>query len=173
MLLESHDLESVITQVGNLRKHVCAEFLESSHLLLFSCHTDMALIDERMRSLARLCILPLVFFERIPYLGAECLCDRVLDGSCHVCRKSFGTAALPLYVKLVENTMLEEHRRKHDLPVSSAERSQGVCLSPLPVVELSYQIDLCRIRSPLTEHPVATAVAVESVVDMVVHALAQ
>ena len=98
MLLESHDLKRIISQFGNLREHICSELLKSSHLLLLCSHTDMALIDKRMLALARLRILPFIFLERIPHLRAECLCVRVLNSPCHICRDALSTAAFPLYI---------------------------------------------------------------------------
>ena len=98
MLLESHDLKRIISQFGNLREHICSELLKSTHLLLLCSHTDMALVDKWMLTLARLRILPFIFLERIPDLCTECLCMRVLDRSCHISRDSFRTTAFPLYI---------------------------------------------------------------------------
>ena len=125
-----------------------------------------------MRALARPGVLPLIW-NRIPYLGTESLGHRVLHGPCHICRESFGTASLPLDVELVEHSVVEEHRREDDLPVSAAQRPHRISLGPLPVVELADKIYLGGVRSPLAEDPVALVVAVHSVVYMVVHALAQ
>ena len=172
MLLESHYLERVISEVGDLRKHVGTELLECSHLLLLRSHADMAFVDQRMLALSRLRILPLVR-NSIPHLGAESLGHRILDSPCGIGRKPFRSASLPLYVKLVEHSVLKEHRRQHDLPVSASERLHGICLCPFPVVELSDQIYLGRIRSPLAEHPVPLVVTVHPIEHMVVHALAQ
>ena len=69
--------------------------------------------------------------------------------------------------------MVQEHGRKHDLPVSASERPEGVSLGTLPVVELTDQIYLGGIRRPLAEHPVALCITVKSVIYMVVHSLAQ
>ena len=97
MLLKGHDLKRIIAEVGNLWKDVQTELLECSHLLLFSCHSDVALIDERMRTLARTLMLPLIWL-RVPYLSAECLGMRILNSSGHICRESLRATAWPLYI---------------------------------------------------------------------------
>ena len=69
--------------------------------------------------------------------------------------------------------MIQEHGRKHNLPVSASERSEGICLRAFPVVELTDQIYLGGIRRPLAEHPVALCITVKSVIYMVIHSPAQ
>ena len=108
MLLKSHDLQCVIAQIRNLRKDIQAEFLECSYLLFFRSHADMALIDQRMLTLARLAVLPLIWL-RIPHLSAECLRMRILDSPGHVCRKPLGTPSRPLYIQFIERAMVKEH----------------------------------------------------------------
>ena len=171
MLLKGHDLKGVISQLGHLRKHILAEFLECTDLLLLRSHADMAFIDKRMRPLSRLSVLPLVGLERIPHLSAECLGVRILYSPGHIGRKPLGSAALPLYVKLVKRAVVKEHGRKHYLPVSASQRLEGISLGTFPVVELSDEIYLRRIRSPLTENPVSLSVTMKSVIHVVVHAL--
>jgi len=173
MLLKSHDLKSVITQVGNLRQDIQTEFLEGADFLLFSRHSYMALVDERMRPLARSLVLPLVRLLRIPHLGTELLGLRILDRTGQISRKSLRSSALPLDEELVKGTVAEEHIVENDLPVAAAYRLQGIGLGAAPVVEVPYQIYLSRIGSPLTEHPVAGRILMKAVIHMVVHALAE
>ena len=108
MFLKRHDLQGIISQVRNLRQDIQTELLKRSDLLLLSRHSDMAFIDKRMRTSARLAMLPLVW-DRIPHLCTECLCMRILHSSGNICRNSLTTTARPLDIKLVQRTMIEEH----------------------------------------------------------------
>ena len=69
--------------------------------------------------------------------------------------------------------MLKEHLREHDFPVSATERLESICLTALPVVEVTDKVYLGGIRSPLTEHPVSLVVTVHTVEHMIVDALGQ
>ena len=95
MLLEGHYLDGVIAEVSYFRKDIKPEFFECSHSFLFGSHSDVAFVDEGMRSLARLRVAPLIRLYRIPYLCAELLGLYVLDGSCDVGRESFRSSTRP------------------------------------------------------------------------------
>ena len=69
--------------------------------------------------------------------------------------------------------MLKKHLREHDFPVSATERLESICLTALPVVEVTDKVYLGCIRSPLTEHPVSLIVTVHTVEYMIVDALGQ
>ena len=97
MFLKGHDLKGVIAKIRDSRKNICAELLECSHLLLLGRHTDMALINERMRTLARSLMLPLIRL-RVPYLRAELFGHRVLNRAGGICRKSLRTSTRPFYI---------------------------------------------------------------------------
>ena len=45
VLLDSHDLHAVITQLIDTRQHITTELLVRVHFLLFGTHADMALVD--------------------------------------------------------------------------------------------------------------------------------
>ena len=45
VLLDSHDLHAVITQLIDTRQHITTELLVRIHFLLFGTHADMALVD--------------------------------------------------------------------------------------------------------------------------------
>ena len=125
-----------------------------------------------MRALARSRITPLIRL-RIPDLRTKLLAYRILHRSCRISRSSFSTTAWPLYVKFVQCAMIQEHSRKRDLPVTAAHRLEGIGLCSLPVVEISYQVYLVGIRSPLAEDPVAFFILMHSVIHMVVYTLGQ
>ena len=69
--------------------------------------------------------------------------------------------------------MVQEHCRKSYLPVSATRRTQCISLAALPVIEVTDEIDLVGIGSPFAEHPVALSILVETIVDMIIHSLAQ
>ena len=108
VLLKSHDLQGIISQVRNLRQDIQTELLKRSDLLLLSRHSDMAFIDKRMRTLSRLSMLPFIRL-RIPHLSAECLCMRILHRPGDICRDSLSTTARPFYIQLVQSAMIKEH----------------------------------------------------------------
>ena len=128
MFLKSHDLDCVISQFGHLRKHVLAKFLECPYLFLFAGHSDMALVNKRMRPLARLAVTPFVRLLRSPYLSAELLGNRVLNGSGSVGRKPLRTSARPLDVELVQRAVIEEHGIQDNFPIAVPDRFEGICL---------------------------------------------
>ena len=173
MLLKSHYLKSIITELSHLRKDIQSELLESTDLLLLRSHTDMALINKRMRSLARLLVLPYIRFHRIPHLSTETLGMRVLHSSGHICRQSFSSTAFPLDVKLEQGSMIKEHVREHYLPVSASYRLECIYITAFPVVELTDDIYLGSIRRPLAEHPVTLIITMQTIIHMIVHTLAQ
>ena len=172
MLLKSHDLKCVISQIRYLRQDIQTEFLECSDLLLFRRHTDMALIDKRMRTFSRLSMLPFIRL-RIPHLSAECLCMRILHRPGYICRDSLSTTARPFYIQLVQSAMIKEHRRQDKFPVTASDRLKGIRLGALPVVELADHIYLGGVRSPLTEHPVARSITMKAIIRMIVHSPAE
>ena len=51
MLLQSHDLQRVVTRLDDARQYILAEFREGSHFLLFGTHADVHLVDERIGNL--------------------------------------------------------------------------------------------------------------------------
>ena len=58
MLLKGHYLDGVIAELLHPRQYILAEFTERSHLRLFRAHTDVALVDQRMRTPESLVMFP-------------------------------------------------------------------------------------------------------------------
>ena len=172
MLLKSHYLYRVIAQVSHLGKHVAPELLKSTDTFLLSGHSDMALIYERMFPFPGLAVFPHIRL-RVPYLGAESLCMRVLDSPGHIGRQSFRPSAGPLNKKLIQSPVRQEHAAKAYLPVARTDRLQSIGLTAAPVVELPNQIQFGSVGSPFAEHPSAVLCLVKSVIHMVVHAMRQ
>ncbi len=153
MLLQSHDLDGVVAEFLNARKDIPAEFLEGAHFLLFSCHADVALVDEGMGALAGMAVLPFVRLFRSPYLGAEHLCDRVLNHAGGVGGDALPAAAGPLYEEFIELSVPQEHLREVYLPVAGAGWLQGIGLRAFPVVEITNEVYLVGVGGIFTEHP--------------------
>ena len=172
MFLKSHYLESIIPEISNLRKDIESEFLECTHLLLLCGHSYMAFVNERMRTPAGPAVLPLIRL-RIPHLGTELLCDRILHGSGRISRDSFRTAARPLDVQLIKRTVVKKHLRQHNLPVTTAKRLQCIRLTAFPVIEITYKVYLCGVRGKLAEHPVTFIILMHAIIDMIVYSFRQ
>ena len=68
MLLDSHDLDAVVTVLDDARQYILLELSIGTYLLGILTHTDMALIDQKRSSLClESLLLPFVRL-RIPYL---------------------------------------------------------------------------------------------------------
>ena len=171
MLLQRHYLQDIVAQGLYPREHRGPELFEGGHLLLLGTHADVAFIDERMRSLARASVLPLIRF-RVPYLGTENLGLRVLNHPGRIRRKPFRTAARPLYPELVQISVMKADFRQPDFPVALSHRFQGITVGALPVVEIPYKVDAARIRCPFAQNPFGSFL-MERVVKMVVDRSAQ
>ena len=154
MLLDSHDLDAVVTVLNDTWQHVFLEFRVGAHLLGILSHSDVALVDEQ-RSGARLegLLLPLVRF-RAPHLCRENLGLLVLNHTVGPCRDSLAFSAFPVHLHLEEVAVLHRLLRHLELPVACALDALGAIFRRfLPVVEVTNQIDVGSIRCPLAEHP--------------------
>ena len=67
--------------------------------------------------------------------------------------------------------MIQEHRRENNLPISASDRLESIGLCAFPVIELTYNVYLGGIWSPLTEHPVAFCITMETIIHVVIHSL--
>ena len=88
----------------------------------------MTFINERIRTFSRLTMPPFIWFFRSPYLSAELLGNRVLNGSGSVGRKPLGTPSGPLDVQLVQRAVIEEHGIQDNFPIAVPDRFEGICL---------------------------------------------
>ena len=133
----------------------------------------MALVNHWMRPFSSSGMLPDIFFSRIPYLGAEDLRLRILDGTGCICGQSLSAASRPFDKKLVEFSMMEEHIGNFKLPITFSNWLQGVCLGFLPIVKLPDEVNLGGVWRPLAEYPRAVIAAMEAVEDVVVDRVLQ
>ena len=96
MLLQGHNLQSIVTKPVHTRENHCAEVIETCNLLLLGTHAYVALIDERGGALASLAMFPFVRCD-IPYLCTENFRIRILDYPGSISGKTFRTTPGPLY----------------------------------------------------------------------------
>ena len=154
MLLDSHNLNAVVTILDDTWQHILLKLSVSTNLLCILRHTDMAFIDkQRCHIWSEGFLLPFIWF-RIPYLCRENLGLVVLYYALCPCRNTLTFSTFPVNFHLEEIAMFHGFLRKLEFPVAGILYSFGTILFVfLPVVEVTYQIDVCSIRSPLTEHP--------------------
>ena len=154
MLLDSHNLNAVVTILDDTWQHILLKFCVSANLLCILCHTDMAFIDEqRCHIWSEGFLLPFIWF-RIPNLSRENLGLVVLYYALCPCRNTLTFTTFPMNFHLEEIAMFHGFLRNFEFPVAGILYSFGTILFGfLPVVEITYQIDVCSIRCPLTEHP--------------------
>ena len=167
MLLDSHDLNGIITVLCNARQHIVLELCICSYFLCILTHADVALVDEQRILLgleAR--FFPHIGHGRIPHLGREDFCIVVLHHATTPGRYPLAFASIPFHLHLIELPMLEVFVAQAQLPVASAFNALAtVVLIFLPVVEIANEIDIGRIGSPFTEHP-STAQLMKSEIEM-------
>ena len=172
MLLKGHYLNYIVAQTHDAREHIATEVLEAGYLLLFSGHSDMALVDERGVDFARGFMFPFIRLCGLPDLGGEDFGLRVLYGTGDIGRQPFSPAALPFYPELVEVTVVQEDFREPEFPVALAYRFEGEGFGTLPVVAVSDEVDAAGVGSPFAEHP-AVSFVMKSVVQMIVYRFAE
>ena len=154
MLLDSHDLNAVVTILYDTWQHVFLEFRVGAHLLGILSHAYVALVDEQ-RSGVRPegLLLPLVRL-RVPYLRRENLGLLILNHTVSPCRDTLAFSTFPVHLHLEEITVLHCLFREFQLPVAGALDTLSTILRAfLPAVEISDEIDICSIWRPLAEHP--------------------
>ena len=154
MLLDSHDLNAVVTILNDTWQHLLLKLSVGTNLLCILSHSDMALIDEQ-RSGARLegLLLPLVRL-RAPYLRRENLGLLILNHTVSPCRDTLAFSTFPVHLHLEEITVLHCLFREFQLPVAGTLDTLSTILRAfLPAVEIADEIDICSIWRPLAEHP--------------------
>ena len=154
MLLDSHDLNAVVTILYDTWQHIFLEFRVGAHLLGILSHAYVALVDEQ-RSGVRPegLLLPLVRL-RVPYLRRENLGLLILNHTVSPCRDTLAFSTFPVHLHFEEITVLHCLFREFQLPVAGTLDTLSTILRAfLPAVEISDEIDICSIWRPLAEHP--------------------
>ena len=154
MLLDSHDLNAVVTILNDTWQHLLLELGVGSNLLSILSHSDMALIDEQRSGVwLEGLLLPLVRL-RAPNLRREYLGLLILNHTVSPCRDTLAFSTFPVHLHLEEITVLHCLFREFQLPVAGTLDTLGTILRAfLPAVEITDEIDICSIWRPLAEHP--------------------
>ena len=85
MLLDSHQLNGVVSQARNPGQNVPAKRVEARHNGLFRAHTYMHFVDKRIAHFPGRFVAPPVRNGRSPYLGAEYLGFGILYATARIC----------------------------------------------------------------------------------------
>ena len=154
VLLNCHDLDSVIPVGLDARQDIGAELLVGAHRLLVLSHANVALVDEqRLHIGLELRYLELIFLAGVPHLSREYLGNIVLNHSGGIGGNALALTALPVDRELEQVAMLHAALRQRDFPVAALERAHLVGCALGPVVEVANHENLGGIRSPLAQHP--------------------
>ncbi len=156
MLLDSHNLDGVITVGGNAGEHLVAEFLVCPHTLTLLCHTDMAFIDKQRAGVGHEIVdIP---FERgvVPHLRREDMCVLILHHTVGISRDTQPLPPVPMHAHLIELPVMHHIGRDMDFPDPVFQRVQRKLGPLLPTGEITYQENLPGIGRPFAENPPVT-----------------
>ena len=102
MLLNGHNLDSVISQVDDAWQHLGAEFIIGANRLLLLRHADVALIDEqRVAAWLETACAPLIGLLGRPHLSGKDMGRGVLHHARGVGRDALALASAPVHDELV------------------------------------------------------------------------
>ena len=158
MLLNSHDLDTVVTILDDTWQNIFLKLCIGTNFFSILAHTDVAFVNQqRSRLWLESFFLPYVWF-RIPNLCRENLGLFILYHSSCPSRNALAFSTSPVNFHLEKITMLQRFLRELEFPVSCTLNTFSTILWRLfPVIEITNQIDISSIRSPLTEHPSAVS----------------
>ena len=158
MLLNSHNLDTVVTVGCNTWQYVFAEFVISTNLFGILCHTYVAFVNHQRTYVGvEYFLLEFIRFCRIPYLCAEYLGLIILHYTSSPCRNSLTFATIPAYQHLVKVTMMQRIFRKTNFPViGTSQTFQFIACCRFPVRKITDKINFLSIRCPFTEYPFRT-----------------
>ena len=155
MLLYCHNLNTVVTIIPDTRKDILPKLHICTHLLLLLGHSNVALINEKgvFLGFESLDFEPIWCF-RIPYLCRKNVRVIILDHPLAPRRNTVPFTAVPFDTHLVMLTMPDAAVRNADLPVTvviQTVKAEFFLFSP--IIEITYEIDIAGVWSPLTEYP--------------------
>ena len=153
MLLDAHQLDGVIPQLGNAGQDIRPELIERRHPAVLHAHAHMRLVNQRMLDGRGFRIFPLVPFFRFPHLRRKQLGHVVLHHPPHISRNPFTGSSLPFYPQLIEHPVPQRLRRQPQFPHAARQRLQAECLTPLPSVRFPNQVNCRSVGRPFAEHP--------------------
>ena len=157
MLLQGHNLETVVTFLSNTREDQFAKLVVRAHLLGILRHTDMAFINKEWIALgSEGFFLEDVGRLGIPYLRREYFGLLILNHAGTPSGNALTAAALPIDLHFVELSVTESVRREFEFPIIGARNPlQLVLLLFLPLVEVANKINGSGIGCPFAEYPSA------------------
>ena len=155
MLLDGHDLKTIVSILDDAWQNVFAEFVVRTHLFCILSHAYVAFVYQEWVTLrSEVLFLKLIRLCGVPHLGAEYLCLIILHNALAPCRYSFAFASVPVNFHFVQVEMLHGFGRKLDFPIATVGNPfQLILLVFFPSVEVAYQINGGCIRGPLAENP--------------------
>jgi hypothetical protein len=119
MLLNSHNLDAVISFFSDTRKYLFAEFVIGPDFFLLLCHSDMAFINQqRIRAGLKRFLLEFIGFLRCPYLGAEYLGLFILNYTCSPSRNTLTLTTIPIYIQFIQVSMMDSIGRQVNFPIA-------------------------------------------------------
>ena len=109
MLLNSHDLDTVVTICGNAWQHLFTEFGVCAHFLFLRGHADVAFINKQWVDVRteNTLVLETVWLFRIPDLCTEDFCCLVLHHAACPSRDSFTFTTFPMDFQFVKVSVFE------------------------------------------------------------------
>ena len=154
MLLDSHDLYTVVATGNDAGQYLLTEFIIGRYTLLFARHADMAFIDKQGGGIG----LKLLHLELIrcglPHLSTEEIGLLVLHYAAYIGGDALARATIPVHLQFVVVLVLDSLGRELHLPVAMSIQPGELILGLLlPSVEITYKIYLRSIGCPLAEGP--------------------
>ena len=117
MFLDCHNLNTVVSFLSDAWKCFFAEFVISSDLFLLLCHSDMTLVyQQRIGGRLKCFLLEFIGFFRCPYLCTEYLGLFILNDACSPGRDTLTLTTIPIYIQLIQVSMMNGICRQVDLP---------------------------------------------------------
>ena len=154
MLLNSHNLYSVITILRHTRQHVLPELIIGTNFLLIRTHTNMAFINQKGRFFRlKFPVFKFIWDLWIPYLGTKDLCFRILNYPTYPSRNTLARTAIPLNQQLEQVTMTQKLFGQRYFPNTIRFLFQLIFFILLPIVERTDQINSCGVGGPFPEYP--------------------
>ena len=154
MLLDSHDLNTVITGFGYTGKYLFTKLIISTNLLFLLGHADMTFVNQQRISRRFKCFfLKLKRLFRIPNLCTEDLCVFILNHSRSPSRNTFSLSAFPIYNQFIKITVLNGICRQIDFPIAIFQTFQAILLFFFPIIKCTNHINMGCIGCPFAESP--------------------
>jgi hypothetical protein len=153
VLLNSHNLNTVVSVFDDTRQDVLTKFVVCTYLLCILSHTDMAFVDEQRVGMRSDFIFKCIRVCRIPNLCREYLGTFVLHYSVGPCRNTFAAASRPVHHELIEVEMVQCVLLQREFPHAIANAGELIVDMLFPVVERADEEDLRSVGCPFAENP--------------------